>query len=308
MAVFEPVEMTSSPYIMVLRDSTASFYSFGTAPSFYRFRNKFGNGTAKTMSEIENLEVIIRSYTKFFIAFDIIVFASAIIVILLTIKFLKSKNKLEKTSGYLRAIIQGQEAERTRISRELHDTVAQDLRYCKNLAEKLGESEMSVILKKSLSQVRALSGNLAPPDITKKDLTANIFDLCQMINQQIKNDAGNKLEIRFVESGKVDTSFLTEEENLNLYRIVQESLVNILKHADASEATVLLRNAFENEKKGIYIFVTDDGKGFDAEKPTPSGHFGLAEMSERARLIGAILKVESEIGEGTQISVEKLFS
>lgn len=258
-------------------------------------------------SQIENLEAIIRSYTKFFIAFDIIVFASAIIVILLTIKFLKSKNKLEKTSGYLRAIIQGQEAERTRISRELHDTVAQDLRYCKNLAEKLGENEMSTILKKSLSQVRALSGNLAPPDITKKNLQANIFDLCQMINHQIQNDVGNKLEIRFVESGKVDTVFLTEEENLNLYRIVQESLMNILKHADASEATVLLRNAFENEKKGIYIFVTDDGKGFDAEKPAPAGHFGLAGMSERARLIGAILKIESEAGEGTQISVEKLF-
>lgn len=263
------------------------------------------------MNEIENLEAIIHSYTNFFITFDIIVFSSAIVAILFAIRFLKSKKKLEKTSKYLRAVIKGQEEERARIARELHDTVAQDLRYCKNLLEKenlerKNIEEIDSILAKTLLQVRAMSGNLTPPDITKNDLCVNVLNLCQMINQQIQNDDETKLEIRFVENGKVDTSFLTEEENLNLFRIIQESLVNILKHAEASEATVLIRNEVFDEKRGIYIFITDDGKGFDVEKPAPAGHFGLAGMNERADLIGAKLKITSEKGEGTQISVWKL--
>lgn len=322
------------------------------------------------MNEIENLESIIRSYTNFFITFDIIVFSFAIVAVLLAIRFLKSKKRLEKTGKYLRAVIKGQEEERARIARELHDTVAQDLRYCKNLLEKeipashaeqnhchpeldsgsakeisshvrngnRNIQECLSILTKTLLQVRSMSGNLTPPDITKNDLCVNVLNLCQMINRQIQND--NKLalkdfrvkpendtthkqkndttcnsnndkqvknlEIRFVENGKADTSFLTEEENLNLFRIVQESLVNILRHADASEATVLIRNEVFDEKRGIYIFITDDGKGFDAEKPVPAGHFGLAGMNERANLIGAKLKITSEKGEGTQILVEKL--
>lgn len=263
------------------------------------------------MNEIENLEAIIHSYTNFFITFDIIVFSSTIIALLLAIRFLKSKKKLEKTSKYLRAVIRGQEEERSRVARELHDTVAQDLRYCKNLLEEAKLTQKNIekidlILTKTLLQVRAMSGNLTPPDIIKNDLCVNVFNLCQTMNQQIQNDDEIKLEIRFVENGKVDTSFLTKEENLNLFRIIQESLVNILKHADASEAVVLIRNEVFDEKRGIYIFITDDGKGFDAEKSPPPGHFGLAGMSERANLIGAKLKITSEKGEGTQISVEKV--
>lgn len=230
------------------------------------------------MNEIENLEAIIHSYTDFFITFDIIVFSSTIIVLLLAIRFLKSKKKLEKTSKYLRAVTRGQEEERSRVARELHDTVAQDLRYCKNLLEKEKLTQKNIekidsILTKTLLQVRAMSGNLTPPDIIKNDLCVNVFNLCQTMNQQIQNDDEIKLEIRFVENGKVDTSFLTEEENLNLFRIIQESLVNILKHADASEAVVLIRNEVFDEKRGIYIFITDDGKGFDAEKSPPPRTF-----------------------------------
>jgi signal transduction histidine kinase len=110
---------------------------------------------------------------------------------------------------------------------------------------------------------------------------------------------------------KIDTDFLSEEENLNLYRIVQEALTNIFKHAQASEVTVLLRNANEGEAEGLYIFISDDGKGFDVsetdrKRGTDGKHLGLVGMKERADFIGAKLEIDSHPNEGTQISIIKL--
>lgn len=137
---------------------------------------------------------------------------------------------------------------------------------------------------------------------SRSDLATSLMNLCQSMNGQA-GENGAKVEIRLVEDGEIDTSFLSEEAKLNLYRITQESLMNVLKHAEASEAIILIRNALENEVEGIYIFISDDGKGFDTEKPVSQGHFGLAGMEERARLIGAKLKITSAPGEGMQVAV-----
>ena len=115
---------------------------------------------------IENLEFIIRNYTTIFIVFDILFVTMIFVGVLLLIRFLKSKKSLQDSNEYLLYTIHGQEEERERIARELHDTIAQDLRYCKNL------------LEKTLSQVRIISYNLSPADITKKDLKANLVNLC----------------------------------------------------------------------------------------------------------------------------------
>ena len=132
--------------------------------------------------KIEYLQNVIRSYTLFFIIFDALFFIGLIAGAILLIRFLKSKNKQRISSGYLHYTIQGQEEERARIARELHDTIAQDLRYCKSLTEKISEpelkQELSLILEKSVSEVRSMSYNLAPPDVTKNDLSANLMNLC----------------------------------------------------------------------------------------------------------------------------------
>ncbi|WP_407425967.1 sensor histidine kinase [Treponema sp.] len=188
---------------------------------------------------IEELYAIIHSYTIFFLIFDVLFFASIVLVIFLAIKYLKSDQKLRTSDKYLRYTIQGQEEERARIARELHDTVAQDLRYCRSLSLKLSDqdlqSDISKILDKSISEVRSMSYNLAPPDITKNDLCANVINLCNTFEEF------SDIEIRLTIPENTDTSFLTKEENLNLYRIIQEALNNILKHAQADEVTVLLQ-------------------------------------------------------------------
>ena len=261
--------------------------------------------------EIQKLQEIIHQYTTFFIIFDIIFFITIILIILFAIQYLKSKKRLKNSSRYLRFTIKGQEEERARIARELHDTIAQDLRYCRSLYEKIHDKKdpelgpsISSLLEKTLSQVRSMSYNLAPPDVIRNDITANVMNLSQNFKEH------SDIEFRLTMPEKIDTSFLSEEDNLNIYRIVQEALTNILKHAQASEVTILLRNANEGELEGIYIFISDDGIGFEVSelgeaRGTDGSHLGLVGMRERADFIGAKLEIDSHPDEGTQITLIK---
>jgi len=262
--------------------------------------------------KIAELELILSNYTTIFIIFDIIFFVMILLGIILLIRFLKSKKNLHDSNEYLLYTITGQEEERARIARELHDTVAQDLRYCKNLLEKKNAAEYisqaAVLLGKTLSQVRMISYNLSPADITKKDLKVNIVNLCTSMSET------TGIQFRFSMPDNTDYSFLNENDILNIYRIVQESFQNIIKHSHAYEAVILIRNESSSEEKGIYIFISDDGCGFDTESDQygalnfgidTSKHFGLVGMQKKCQLIGAEFSVTSAPGEGTQISIYK---
>lgn len=259
------------------------------------------------LQKIADLEGIVHKYTTFFVFFDIVFFLLIITTVILLIHYLKSKKSLKSSNEYLLYTIRGQEEERARISRELHDTVAQDLRYCRNLMDKKESmqdlKQVSAILDKTLTQVRQISYNLSPTDITKNDLKTSLITLASTMTEA----SGIQFKISMPE--KTDTSFLDENDILNLYRIVQESFSNIIKHANASEAVVLMRNESENEKKGLYVFVSDDGCGFDTEQKYygRTKHFGLIGMKKRSLLIGAEFSVSSIPGEGTQVSIFKPF-
>ena len=84
----------------------------------------------------------------------------------------------------------------------------------------------------------------------------------------------SKIDLRLSILENTDASFLTKDEILNLYRIVQEALTNVLKHAEATEIVILVRNAKGEEENGLYIFISDDGKGFDTENIDEKKHFG----------------------------------
>ena len=148
-----------------------------------------------------------------------------------------------------------------------------------------------------------MSYNLAPPDVTKNDLRANLVNLCHNFKQY------SSIEIRLIIPEQVRMDFLSQQDNLNVYRMVQESLTNISKHANAHEVTVLVRNQIGTEEKGLYIFVTDDGVGFDSEAKKEAAfetkHLGLEGMKQRAIYIGAKLEVHSRPGEGTQVTIIK---
>lgn len=257
--------------------------------------------------EIAELESILHNYTVFFLIFDVIFFTMLACTLILAVRYIRNKKSLHESNEYLSYTIRGQEEERSRIARELHDTIAQDIRYCKGLSESKDSgnaekklSQIAELLGKSLQEIRSISYNLAPPDLIKNNLINNVLNLCSEFS------AKSGIEFRFTVLDGTNTSFLTADESLNLYRIVQESLNNIFKHAHATEATVLLRNESGIEEKGFYIFITDDGKGFDTSREdifSSKNHFGLTGMKKRAALIGAKLSIDSAVNEGTQVSI-----
>ena len=92
---------------------------------------------------------------------------------------------------------------------------------------------------------------------------------------------------------ETDTSFLDENDILNIYRIAQESFTNIIKHSKAEEAVILIRNASENEEKGLYIFISDDGVGFDSEAELYGGFSNISRLggAKRFGLVGMEKKI-----------------
>jgi signal transduction histidine kinase len=218
-------------------------------------------------------------------------------------------NKLEAAQeglhDYIGAITSAQEEERTRLARELHDDTIQAVIALKQrvqLAQKSVKDhqgrqslkELEDLAERTVENLRRLTRALRPIYLEDLGLVTALEMLARETSQ------ANHLEVEFQQSGQERR--LSREVELALYRIAQEALSNVVRHASAEHATLSIR--FEKE---VSLEVKDDGIGFAVPKsPTdfaPSGHFGLLGIRERADLIGARLELQSEPGSGTRLSV-----
>ncbi len=206
-------------------------------------------------------------------------------------------------------LIKSQENERQIISRELHDQVAQDLSAIKISCEMfLGYKSLSSGIRKKISgisgkiseilkTVRDLSYDLRPSGLEKVGLTGTISRYCR----DFSKDAG--VNVEFTSAG-MDNLRLRLEANINLYRLVQEGLNNIRKHAEASKVSIKLISSFPN----IILRIEDDGKGFDTEERLIAANkekrMGLRSMKERVGLLQGEMRIESIPGKGTKIAIE----
>ena len=198
--------------------------------------------------------------------------------------------------------------ERTRLAREIHDSLAQGLTaiiWQLNAAEKAVESGGEPALQ-SLDRVRSLAREgLQEARRSVWDLRAGPLEgrtLSEALEQEVKSVAGRgDVGTSFVVSGA--EKVLPSGVEAVLLRICQEALTNVLKYAKATQMTVTL--AFDESQ--VRLAVRDDGIGFDPELPIrrdrDSGGFGLINMRERARLLGGELTVQSEPGKGTLVEV-----
>lgn len=197
-----------------------------------------------------------------------------------------------------------QEEDRQRIVRDLHDTSLQNLAHLIHKIElsclfidedpikaKLELSVVNQVLKKTIDEIRNIIFDLRPMTFDDLGFKAAIERLLRNINENQKY---------FLETDIDDVSC---EKNLILvtvYRVVQECLNNIDKHAGA-EKIIFSCKKF-NEK--CVIKIQDDGKGFDVKKPSEEKHFGLSMMQERIRLINGTINISSKKKKGTCIRIE----
>jgi ligand-binding sensor domain-containing protein/signal transduction histidine kinase len=208
---------------------------------------------------------------------------------------------------FSRQLIASQEGERKRIAAELHDSLGQRLIIIKNMAllflnapESTREArqqieEISTEASQAIGEVKEIAYNLRPYQLDRIGLTKAV--------EAIVRSASAASTIAFsVEIDDIDDVFPKDSE-INFYRIVQESLNNILKHSSAANASITIRR----DQAHLSLTIHDDGKGWTLHGPQPDGHpggFGLVGISERAQLLGGTPRIQSAPGQGTTISME----
>ena len=210
---------------------------------------------------------------------------------------------------YLKEITRAQEEERKRIARELHDDTVQVLgslsRQLDNFIRKkhgLASSEVFFLKDLQAQFNRGVEGMhrfvqaLRPSLLDDLGLVAALRSLAKGLQES----DGIATDLKVLGG---ERRFSPEVEAL-LFRIVQEALSNMRRHAQASEARVVMEFAEDR----IKVTISDNGRGFELSRGLDelprSGKLGLAGMQERARLLGGSLKVESELGKGTRVTVE----
>jgi PAS domain S-box-containing protein len=214
--------------------------------------------------------------------------------------------EVQATSAHIAAIskrlVEVQEIERREVARELHDEIGQVLTGLKlrldlairNGPKPGGESltESAKLVQDLVSKVRRLSLNLRPPLLDDFGLRKALLAHFERYTAQ------TSIEVRFSSAGLSDERFAVEVETA-AFRIVQESLTNVARHAAADSADVDLRVADGR----VHLSVTDRGSGFNAGVPSTAGA-GLTGMHERITLIGGEFHVSSVPGEGTTVAAQ----
>jgi len=203
-------------------------------------------------------------------------------------------------------ILAGQEEERRRIGREIHDGVAQSFVGCitrAQYAERLLEQDPDQVrfqldeleddLRDGLEKMRELIYNLYPKELDRVGLVGAIKRFIERIAES------NRLQVTFENQG-LDTDLPAALE-ATLYCIVQEALNNVQRHAGASRARVELQSTGSR----LSLLIADDGRGFDPEVVLASDawreRYGLLSMEERAKLAGGRMELESRPGGGTRL-------
>lgn len=213
---------------------------------------------------------------------------------------IRSQDELRRFAVQAHAAIEG---EKKRVARELHDELAQSLTALKMdaiwmrdnlpagtqpLAAKM--DGMLTILDASVAATRRIAADLRPLMLDDLGLVAAI----QWLVQSFSQSTGVACELLVSEELELADPYATA-----VFRIVQESLANVAKHANATQASVIVERATD----AIQLKVSDNGQGFAIEAPRRHASLGLMGLRERAELLKGTVKIDSQTGGGTRISV-----
>ncbi len=209
----------------------------------------------------------------------------------------------EKEVVELTATLESQEKERNRIARDLHDGLGSMMSGISSQIEYLRAqpaveqasnphlAQLKDMVKEATAELRRTSYELMPAKLLRQGLEPAIRDLC--LNLLVKNGIEPSLEI------SADLITLHPEQQLTLYRIIQELLNNIVKHAKARHVLIQFTR-FDDE---LSLVVEDDGTGFDVANKKLDGGLGLGSLGSRVNLLKGFLDIASTPGEGTTVTV-----
>jgi signal transduction histidine kinase len=216
----------------------------------------------------------------------------------------------ESVSFFIRQVLTAQEDERNRLALELHDETAQELLVISQRLDRLSEREdartspglrdelqsVRTSVVRTLADLRRLSQGLRPRILDDLGLEAAL--------EWLADELGGEYGIRIRVEVDARLSGYSRNVQLLLFRIAQEALRNVVRHAGASQATISVRGDGDR----LTMTIADDGRGFQMPSTlsdlASTGRLGLAGMSERVRLLGGILNIRSSPGKGSIIEID----
>jgi nitrate/nitrite-specific signal transduction histidine kinase len=210
---------------------------------------------------------------------------------------------MENARLYERAEQTAITAERNRLARELHDAVTQTLFSANLIADVIPRiwkrnpeeglknlEELRQLTRGALAEMRTLLLEMRPESLERSDLKSLLAQLAEAFIGRVR------VPVSLVIQGDCE---MTHEVKIVFYRVAQEALNNIAKHSGARQVELQL----ECQPGQLYLLIQDDGLGFEPDSITPD-HMGMAIMHERASSIGASLKIESQVGQGTTVELD----
>jgi PAS domain S-box-containing protein len=210
--------------------------------------------------------------------------------------------EIEKQKSIAQAVVDAQEKERGEIGKELHDNVNQILSTAKLYLElaKTESKQRPELIKRSadnifdaINEIRAISKALVPPSVKDLGLIDSIKDMIESLH------IAKAIKVKFTHKNYKEEE-VGDNVKLMLFRIVQEQVNNILKHAEAK----LLIITISIKDKYIQLQLSDNGKGFDPEKIKFKKGVGLTNIESRANLLNGKVTIQSTVGKGTVLTVD----
>jgi len=207
----------------------------------------------------------------------------------------------ERRESAARAL-RAQEAERLRVARGLHDEVGQVLTGVLLQLDSLGKTddatraneieETKHSVRQALEEVRRIARELRPEMLEHLGLISALTEL----SRKFADQSGIRVSRRFAD----DLPPLSEEAEIAVYRVAQESLTNVARHAEASRVEIALQPGVES----VVLLVADDGHGLPEASTGSNGHTGLRGMRERALLVGGALAIKRSTEGGVEVRLE----
>ncbi|EPA00063.1 sensor histidine kinase [Indibacter alkaliphilus LW1] len=263
--------------------------SFAYYQTLYETEKKERELVNKSL-EIENITLVNQKRLAWMIGISLLIIGG--LVFLYLYKNLQSQIKAkEMQEKFSRDLLVYQEEERKRISKDLHDGLGQSLLLIKNKVAMSADPSATGMLNSAIEELRGISRSLHPFQLEELGLTQALKNTLEHLD--------GETEI-FISSEIDDVDHLFDKnEQLQVFRMVQEVFNNIIKHAQASAVRVLV----VLEKNMVSLSIEDNGVGFDfSEKYQDFGSLGLKTLKERTASLNGTMKVESEKGKGTKFS------
>ncbi|MCK9409544.1 MAG: histidine kinase [Bacteroidetes bacterium] len=293
------LEGASGGWISIVNRTAVSFANL--SPGEYRFRVRATNDDRSWTVEAHLLSINISPpfWETFLFRSAVVLGMFFTVFLLVRRRFAALKLEQQRQQQFSKLLIDSQESERKRIASELHDGIGQNMLIISNMLQMLLAAKRKTrdditaameLTKETVREIRMISSNLHPHQLERLGLKRAL--------QSMVETAAKATTIQFSIAVQDGVNLRDAQEEIHVYRIVQEIVNNIVKHSGATSADI----AITAVNSHIHITARDNGKGFDFRDGTSEG-LGMTSLKERTRVLNGTIQIRSSAGTGTDITV-----